>query len=112
MRTFRLRLWVVCSFLMALGFLAVDALPTYGQVSSGTPTLKEQLEKGLRARFPQEFAFIQTVVTMVENGQLPQDMVLSTFLWVRKNRSQKKFLVPYFERILRSRALQAGIVIP
>ncbi|GIW90530.1 MAG: hypothetical protein KatS3mg109_0962 [Pirellulaceae bacterium] len=92
--------------------LFVGAHPTPGQVSSGTATLKDQLEKGLKARFPQEFAFINTVVTMVDNGQLPRDIVMSTFLWVRKNRSNKKYLVPYFERILRARAQEVGITIP
>ncbi len=83
-----------------------------GQVSDGTPNLKSQLENGLKARFPAEFAFIHTVVTMVENNQLPLDLVQSTFLWVRKNKYHKKYMVPYFERLLRSRAAERGITIP
>jgi hypothetical protein len=75
-------------------------------------TLREQLEKGLKARLPEEFAFIDTVVTMVDNGTLPRDMVDGVFFWVRQNRNQRKYMVPYFERLLRLKAKQAGIVIP
>ncbi|MCA9179645.1 MAG: hypothetical protein KDB14_34555 [Planctomycetales bacterium] len=74
--------------------------------------LKDTLEKGLRARVSDDFAFIAVVVSMVETNQLPRSMVTGTFNWVRKNRSHKKYMVPYFEQVLRSRAAQAGISIP
>ena len=45
--------------------------------------LKIQLEKGLKARLPREFDFIDHVVGMVDNNQLPRDLVQSTFLWAR-----------------------------
>jgi hypothetical protein len=76
------------------------------------PNLQDQLEKGLKARLPSEFAFIQTVVILVDNGTLPRSLVDSTFFWVRKNRGHKKYMVPYFERILRKRAESLGIDIP
>jgi hypothetical protein len=75
-------------------------------------TLRDQLETGLKARLPEEFAFIDTVVTLVDNGTLPRDMVDGVFFWVRKNRNQRKYMVPYFERLLRLKAKQAGIAIP
>ena len=81
---------------------------TNAQVAS----LRDQLEKGLKARLPADFAFINTVVVMVENNQLPLDLVQSSFLWVRKNRSHKKYMVAYFEQVLRRRALARGIEIP
>ena len=40
-------------------------------------SLKEALEKGLRARRPSELAFIGRVVAMVDQGQLPLDLVRS-----------------------------------
>lgn len=73
--------------------------------------LKDTLEKGLRARLPQDFTFINKVVIMVKNDQLPKSMVLGTYHWVRKNRSHKKYLVAYFAQVLRSRAAQLGIQI-
>ncbi|MBM4001450.1 MAG: hypothetical protein FJ297_18270 [Planctomycetes bacterium] len=103
-------------FLRGLGALAALwnlRLPiARGQVKDGTPALREQLEKGLKARFPNEFAFINTVVTMVAAGQLPLDLVQGTFLWVRKNKYHKKYMVPYFERLLRAKATERGIAIP
>ena len=74
--------------------------------------LRDQLEKGLKARLPADFAFVNTVVTMVENRQLPLDLVRSSFLWVRKNRSNKRYMMFYFEQVLRKRAKAKGIIIP
>ncbi len=84
----------------------LDASQTQG------PTLRDQLEKGLKARLPEEFEFVDTVVTMVDNGTLPRDMVDGVFFWVRKNRNQRKYMFPYFERLLRLKAQKAGIAIP
>ena len=83
-------------------------LPSQAQVAS----LRDQLEKGLKARLPADFAFVDTVVTMVDNRQLPLDLVRSSFLWVRKNRSNKRYMMFYFEQVLRKRAAEKGITIP
>ena len=74
--------------------------------------LKTQLEKGLKARFPRDFALIELVVTMVENNQLPRSLVQSTFEWARRRASGKKYPIVYFERALRDRAAKMGIQIP
>jgi len=73
--------------------------------------LKSQLEKGLRARRPQEFAFVAVVVEMVENETLPLDLVKGTFLWARKKALTTRYPFPYFERALRERAGKLGIKI-
>lgn len=70
--------------------------------------LKAQLEAGLKARLPREFAFISHVAQMVELGQLPRELVDSTFLWARP---KKPYPFPYFEAALRVRAAQRGISI-
>ncbi len=75
-------------------------------------TLKDQLEKGLKARRPVEFAFVATVVGMVKEGQLSTELVLSTFHWARKQRKYRRYIFPYFEAALRKRALDEGTVIP
>jgi len=72
----------------------------------GVASLKDQLESGLKARQPQEFAFIARVVAMVEIGQLPYDLVQSTFMWARKKRP---YPFPYFRRALHIRAQERGI---
>jgi hypothetical protein len=79
---------------------------TAQQATAGGPTLKETLEKGLKARRPSEFAFIEHVVNKVENGQIPVTLVTSTFLWARRHPGVP---FPYFERGLRERAKKAGI---
>jgi hypothetical protein len=77
------------------------------KATPGGPDLKETLEKGLKARRPNEFQFIAHVVTHVEEGRIPLSLVNSTFLWSR--RQQAHFPFPYFERGLRERAKRAGI---
>jgi hypothetical protein len=95
-------------------FIAVLALAT-GSVSraadtgtSTTPKLKDTLEKGLKARLPSEFAFIDTVISKVDDGTLPRSMVESTFLWARRRQIHA---FEYFEQGLRVRAAQIGVTL-
>ncbi len=73
----------------------------------GAPTLKDALEKGLRARRPVEFAFVAQVVAAVEMGVLPLDVVNSAFLWARQTHPRLPF--PYFQRALIVLAARRGI---
>ena len=75
---------------------------------AGVADLQTQLQSGLRARLPQEFAFIRRVVAMVKADQLPLDLVMSAFQWARH---KKPYPFPYFERALRTRAAKLGIKI-
>ena len=77
-----------------------------GNVGVQVANLKQQLEGGLRIQRPQDFAFIDRVVVMVENKQLPLDMVKSTFAW---SRTKEPYPFVYFERGLRARAAKRGI---
>lgn len=63
---------------------AVAQTPSSLPVAPGGPDLQTMLEKGLRARRPVEFAFIASVVQMVDAGTLPQSIVQTSFLWVQK----------------------------
>lgn len=69
-------------------------------------TLKEQLETALRARRPVEFRFIDKIVAQVDSGDLPRDVVQSSFNWARKKPSKR---IQYFEQALRLRAKRKGI---
>jgi hypothetical protein len=71
------------------------------------PSLKDVLAKGLKARRPEEFAFVDRVVKMVNHGRLSREMVQSTFLWARKKSNDFPFV--YFERGLKARAHEAGM---
>lgn len=46
-------------------------------------TLRDRLVVGLQARLKSEVAFIDAVVTNVQNGHLPQQQVDQTFFWAR-----------------------------
>ncbi len=70
--------------------------------------LRDQLTFGLRARLPREHAFIRLVVERVEAGDLPLELVLSTFHWARHKRP---YPFPYFEYALRLRAARNGILL-
>ena len=88
--------------------LRVTLSQTRTQRGAKSVNLQEALEKGLRARLPEEFEFIERVVTMVEKGTLPLDLVRSTFDWARDKRP---YPYRYFERGLKLRAARIGIVV-
>ncbi|MEM8677781.1 MAG: hypothetical protein AAGF97_00370 [Planctomycetota bacterium] len=69
--------------------------------------LKTQLETGLRARRPQEFAFIDEVVKLVDEGKLTRKLVQETFDWARKKRVTYPYV--YFERAMQIRAAKVGV---
>lgn len=75
-----------------------------GQVAS----LKDQLEKGLRARRSVEFQFLARVAQLVDSGALSRELVQGSFSWTTRKYRDRKTLVPYFEQHLRLRAAQAG----
>lgn len=80
-------------------------------VEANKADLHQQLKSGLKARRPQEFAFIAKVVMMVENDTLPLDLVMSTFLWVRKNPDAREYPFVYFQQALRERAKRLNITV-
>lgn len=82
--------------------------PTEPRLNAKSVDLQEMLEKGLRARRPQEFAFIGRVVDQVEAGTLPIDLVRSTFDWARRKRP---YPYPYFERAIQVRAARVGLTV-
>ncbi|MDA0659049.1 MAG: hypothetical protein O2931_13775 [Planctomycetota bacterium] len=85
--------------------LSMAADPERAKVAN----LKDQLEKGLKARRPEEFAYIGYIHSLVESGDLPVKLVLETFHWSR--RQDPHFPFPYFQRAIRVRAARAGITI-
>ncbi len=97
---------ITLSFALSAGSPATAAEKDSGTAS--TPSLKETLEKGLKARRPEEFAFIATVVRKVERGVLPRSLVESTFLWARGKDTHP---FQYFQQGLRVRAEKMGVVL-
>ena len=102
---------------LSVVFLSQDLshgqVPRFGrpvQVRGGgfVADLKSQLEAGLRARRPEEFAFIARVVELVDTGKLSPKLVIETFHWSRRKRP---YPYQYFERAIKIRALRAGVQI-
>ena len=86
------------------GILTALLAPLRAQVppsgrNARSATLQDELEKGLRARRPEEFAFLRRVVKLVEDGQLSLELVRGTFDWARRRRPIVPY--PYFERALK-----------
>lgn len=73
--------------------------------------LKDQLENGLKARRPQELAFISKVVTLVEQDKLPMPLVKAVFQWARERGAKTNYPFPYFERAIKIRAKKLGIIL-
>lgn len=95
---------------------AADA-PGFHLITSSNPVavevadLKDQLEKGLKARLPADFAFISKVVMLVEEEKLPLKTVKAVFQWARDRGAKNNYPFPYFQRALKIRAKKLGIVI-
>lgn len=83
-------------------------LPTFRVSAQTRASLQEQLEKGLRARRPVEFAFLAKVVEAVEAGRIRHALVMGIFGFVLKKYSNRKYLVPIFEAALRKRLASDG----
>ena len=101
------------SALASLFCLGISPAPAEQQTSEGlgepaSATLRRTLEAGLKARRPQEFAFLAMVAAKVENGTLPRKLVETTFFWARR---QGRYPYIYFEFGLRARAKRIGIVL-
>ncbi len=71
--------------------------------------LQSQLEKGLKARRPVEFAYIRQIVVLVESGKLPRSLVVSTFGRARQKPDRR---LQYFQFALQARTKGLGIRLP
>lgn len=70
------------------------------------------LKARLRARRPEEIAFIATAVALVRNGKLPRELVEAAFAWVVKKKKYERYPAVWFERSLRALAERDGFAIP
>lgn len=74
--------------------------------------LRERMVTTLRVRTDEERAFVEAVVSRVVTGDIPQELVDSSLLWVRANKADSPYPFFYFERVLRLRGQRAGVSIP
>lgn len=90
----------------------VDTGPAQGRQL----TLEQQLNIGLRAFTPADFAFIDRVVLAVQQGRLPRRLVDSTFLWARDRAARRSYArrlrpMVFFQPALILRARQLNVTI-
>ena len=71
--------------------------------------LRTQLQKGLRARRPVEFEYINEIIALVESGKLPKPLVTTTFVWARKQPTRQ---LQYFQFALQTRAKGLDVKLP
>ena len=69
--------------------------------------LEDRLKTGLKARRPEENAFLEEVARLVRMGELPVKLVDSTYLWALQR--QQKYPYPLFERAIRIQAGRIGV---
>ena len=108
---------------LAVLFIAISFCSTSNQVAAqsinnrtisnpNVAQLEDRLRLGLRIRKDDEQAYIDRVVKLVREGKLPQKLVDTTFLWVRKKRPDTNFPLIYFRRVLKIRADALNITVP
>ena len=71
--------------------------------------LQTQLEKGLKARHPVEFAYIAQIIALVEAGELPESLVTSTFIWAA---SQAEPAIAVLPVRVQARATGLNVTLP
>ena len=114
-----LLLGIVSSPLMAV---AAESQPAQDAEIGSSPTsdsvagLRDILTKGLRARLPSEFAFVDKVIHYVKLGKLSRRMVLETYRWARRKVGLARdelgrYPFPYFRRAMKIRAAKVGVIL-
>jgi len=101
-------------FCYALGSLAA-LVARHATAGPEQANLNETLRYVLKARRPQEFAFVDLVTQKVKEGKLPTDLVLSMMKWAVERAREKenpKLPFPYFQEGLRLRAKELGVDLP
>lgn len=99
----RRRLFLLLALTLPTAVRAAEPAAARGAIAA----LEERLKAGLKVRAPADVAFCDRVADMVRAGELPVQLVDSTYLWaVRRNR---KYPFPAFERALRMKAEKLGV---
>ena len=100
----------VCSTAVAVGPVPLFSplSPFDGGGVSGL-TLKTQLQKGLKARRPVEFEYIDQIIELVDKGKLPRKLVVTTYLAAQM---RTRHPLQYFQLALQARARGLNVQLP
>jgi len=88
---------------------SVKPLPAFDAGGVTGLDLETQLQKGLKARRPVEFQYIHEINTLVEKGELPRKLVVTTFLAAQQRRRHP---LQWFQLALESRARGLDVKLP
>lgn len=91
--------------LLAWVGVVAAALPRTGWAAE-VGDLREQIQVELEPRTPQEYAFLDRVILLVEQDQVPLALVQQMFQWAR---GKRPYPFTYFQRGLIERAAREGI---
>jgi len=99
-------LFSVCGVLLAA---EIRTPPAFDGGGVAGLNLKTQLEKGLKARRPVEFEYIRQIVDLVEEGELPYHLVITTFGWAQMKPNRQ---LQWFQLALAARTRNLDIDMP
>lgn len=85
------------------GTLGDEPQAPRGEVMS----LEDRLVAGLKARRPEDVAFLERVATLVDEGRIPEKVVNSTLAWAQ--RRGRNYPLPSFRRALKIQADRLGV---
>jgi hypothetical protein len=88
---------------------SVKPLPAFDAGGVTGLDLETQLQKGLKARRPVEFQYIHEINELVEKGELPRKLVVTTFLAAQQRRRHP---LQWFQLALESRARGLDVTLP
>jgi hypothetical protein len=86
--------------------LAVIAVCGLRTAEAASPLSADEMKVALRTGTNEENGFIQRVLNLVKAGRLPENLVISTFLWARE-KPERKF--QYFKYAMIVLAQRRGI---
>ncbi|MGI9177970.1 MAG: hypothetical protein ACR2IT_08965 [Pirellulales bacterium] len=100
--------------LLMLAMVAIFACPTVTgrseppeTVPGGVASLEDRLTTGLRVKAAGDVAFVKAVVQRVHEGQLPEKLVDSTYLWAVSR--GRKYPFPAFQHVIRLQAEKLNV---
>jgi hypothetical protein len=102
-------------FLLPAILLLAGTVPTVARAAepsgarAAIVSLEDRLKAGLKVRAPADVAFCDRVIEAVRAGEIPAQVVDSTYLWaVRRG---KKYPFPAFQQAIRVKAERLGVTL-
>ncbi len=89
------------------GFEGFDSNLAEQMLDLNAVELRVQIRNGLRVFLPEQQAFLDSVLTAVDQGRLPRSMVNLVYVWALRRNPKVPF--PYFEIAMKALAERRGV---